>query len=256
MTDQDPIKKKKNITIYLTGFGPFRTHTENSSWAIISSFQPGTTIATETHTITLQPHPHWLKVAYASVTSEVPPLHTATDGIAFDYILHVGLGKAGEYHLERRAFEEGYVFGDVDGKVPGGADAAPERGIMQSESEGEDGGGAEGREPGGREFGCALDVRWIVEEGVERFQPEETPGEELPIKVSDDAGRFLCEFTYYTSLKAACEKEGNGNLKSEKVLFMHVPPLAEPFGIETGRRVLIEVVKGMVKAGEERKVIS
>ncbi|KAG0128283.1 hypothetical protein HOY82DRAFT_30109 [Tuber indicum] len=247
MTDQTPIKKK-NITVYLTGFGPFRTHTHNSSWAIISSFQPRTTISTETHTITLLPHPHWLKVSYSTVTSEVPRLHTATD-VTFDYILHVGLGRAGEYRLERRAFEEGYVFGDVDGKLPDEADAAPDKGIMQSES-------AEGREPGGREFGCALDVRWIVEEGVQRFQPEETPDEELPIKVSDDAGRFLCEFTYYTSLKAACEKEGNGKLKSEKVLFMHVPPLAKPFGIETGRRVLIEVVKAMVKAGEERKVIS
>ncbi|PWW73669.1 hypothetical protein C7212DRAFT_346955 [Tuber magnatum] len=94
---------------------------------------------------------------------------------------------------------------------------------------------------------------WIE---VSPLSPEETPGKELPIKASDDAGRFVCEITYYTSLKAACEKDGNGKLKSEKVLFMHVPPLAEPFGIETGRRVLIEVVKGMVKAGEERKVIS
>ncbi|CUS13842.1 unnamed protein product [Tuber aestivum] len=244
MTDQPP---KKDITIYLTGFGPFRRHTQNSSWAITSSFLPHTTIHTETHAITLQPHPHWLKVAYATVTSEIPPLHTATDN-EFDYILHVGLGKAGGYHLERRAFEDGYVFGDVDGKVPGGADAAPERGIMHSEGE-------ERREPGGREFGCALDLQWVVE-GVEKFEPEETPGKELPIKVSDDAGRFLCEFIYYTSLKAACEKEGNGKLKSEKVLFMHVPPLAEPFGVETGRKVLIEVAKGMVKAGEERKVVS
>ena len=69
---------------------------------------------------------------------------------------------AGEYHLEKRAFEDGYVFADVDGKVPGGADAAPERGIMLSEGAGQ-------REPGGREFGCALDVPWIVE-GVEKFQ--------------------------------------------------------------------------------------
>lgn len=98
------------------------------------------------------------------MTAEVPPLHTAAPGDdnKFDYILHIGLGKAGEYHLEKRAFEDGYVFGDVDGKVPGGADAAPERGIMLSE-------GAEQREPGGREFGCALDVSWIVE-GVEKFQ--------------------------------------------------------------------------------------
>jgi len=69
---------------------------------------------------------------------------------------------AGEYHLERRAFEDGYLFGDVDGKVPGGVDAGPGRGIMLSE-------GAEQREPGGREFGCALDVPWIVE-GVEKFE--------------------------------------------------------------------------------------
>jgi len=54
------------------------------------------------------------------------------------------------------------VFGDVDGKVPGGADAGHGRGIMLSE-------GARQREPGGREFRCALDVQWIVDR-VEKFE--------------------------------------------------------------------------------------
>ena len=77
----------------------------------------------------------------------------------------------------------------------------------------------------------------------------------VPVSTSEDAGRFLCEFIYLTSLKAAARAEGGDGRRSEKVLFMHVPPLEEPFGVETGRKVLVEVVKGMVQAGEERRVV-
>lgn len=80
----------------------------------------------------------------------------------------------------------------------------------------------------------------------------------VPVNTSEDAGRFLCEFIYLTSLQAAVRAEGghdDGKRRSEKVLFMHVPPPDEPFGVETGRKVLVEVVKGMVQAGEEGRVV-
>jgi pyrrolidone-carboxylate peptidase len=42
----------------------------------------------------------------------------------------------------------------------------------------------------------------------------------LMCQASDDAGRFLCEFIYYTSLR----------INQNATLFIHVPPLYKPFG--------------------------
>ncbi|RPA99084.1 peptidase C15, pyroglutamyl peptidase I-like protein [Choiromyces venosus 120613-1] len=241
-TTDDGSPLKKIIRVWVTGFGPFRNHNANSSWAIVNSFKPQATIMTDTCKIILLPHPNHLRVSYHAVRTQIPPLHAISPHI-FDYMLHVGLGAPGEYRLERRAFEEGYMYGDVDNRLVNDEDAPPNRDIFLSE-------GVKEREPGGREFSCGLDLEWIVGQ-VEK--PVET--EKLPIKVSDDAGRFLCEYLYYSSLKAACDKEGKDRLRSEKVLFMHVPSLGEPFGVETGRKVLVELVKAMVAAGEEKRFV-
>lgn len=44
---------------------------------------------------------------------------------------------------------------------------------------------------------------------------------QVPVQVSSDAGRFMCEFIYYTSLNI-----------SPSTVFVHVPPVDRPFSVE------------------------
>lgn len=77
-----------------------------------------------THTIDIVPHPDFVKVAYETVDTLIPRIHAEQ---AFDYILHVGVGLPGGYEVETVAHEKGYIKADVDGLIPGGVRADPER---------------------------------------------------------------------------------------------------------------------------------
>lgn len=59
------------------------------------------------------------------------------------------------------------------------------------------------------------------------------------IEKSDDAGRFLCEFIFATSLITVG--------KHVPVLFVHVPPVGEPYSQEELDKVLLEVVRRCIK---------
>jgi pyroglutamyl-peptidase len=54
---------------------------------------------------------------------------------------------------------------------------------------------------------------------------EELNSMQLPAKISDDAGAYLCNYSYYLALDWA-EKTG------AMVAFLHVPVLGEPFSVE------------------------
>jgi pyroglutamyl-peptidase len=71
---------------------------------------------------------------------------------------------------------------------------------------------------------------------------------------SKDAGLYLCEFTYFTSLVTnldgpgkRLERKGGGPQHPTKdapwVLFMHVPPIGKPYTLEQLQNVTWVVVK-------------
>lgn len=62
------------------------------------------------------------------------------------------------------------------------------------------------------------------------------------IRLSSNAGFFLCDHIYYTSL-AALWKEG----RDRSVLFLHVPGDFSADGIEKGRRVLVGLIRVAVE---------
>lgn len=65
--------------------------------------------------------------------------------------------------------------------------------------------------------------------------------ESLDLRISHDAGHYLCDFIFYTSLSLAL-REG----QDRNVLFLHVPGGSEDADIERGRISALALIKAMV----------
>lgn len=61
------------------------------------------------------------------------------------------------------------------------------------------------------------------------------------VRLSNDAGRYLCEFIFYTSLAQAL-----GEGQPQNVVFLHVPGPTDDENLEKGRDVTIALVKSLV----------
>lgn len=65
--------------------------------------------------------------------------------------------------------------------------------------------------------------------------PERSSGVEACL--SDDAGRYLCDFVFYQSLRC-----GDG-----KAIFIHVPRLNEPYSADQLAKAIVFVIEEVVK---------
>lgn len=61
------------------------------------------------------------------------------------------------------------------------------------------------------------------------------------LRTSNDAGHYLCDFIFYTSMALAWKQGHDRN-----VLFLHVPGASEDADIEQGRVVALALIKAMV----------
>ncbi|XP_046760668.1 pyroglutamyl-peptidase 1 isoform X3 [Gallus gallus] len=61
-------------------------------------------------------------------------------------------------------------------------------------------------------------------------------GLDVTVTISKDAGRYLCDFTYYTSLYQSCGRSA----------FVHVPPLGKPYSAEQLGRALQAIIEEML----------
>lgn len=135
--------------------------------------------------IHLLTHPHALRVSYPTVTSTLPLLIQTQNP---DYILHLGMA-AGRRHyaLETLAHRDGYTIKDVD-RVDG-LDVGSRR--WQAES-----------------CPAILEVGWDGADVLGRWRRELKNDSIIPgsvkqgpdVRLSSDAGRFLCDFIFYESL--------------------------------------------------------
>ncbi len=62
--------------------------------------------------------------------------------------------------------------------------------------------------------------------------------------MSDDAGRYLCEFTHYTSMVEYWKKNPEGECP---VVFLHVPGKADEAHIETGRQIVLGLIESLAE---------
>ena len=188
------------------------------------------------------------------------------------------------YELETRAHKAGYEKKDVWGEVPAekwrdGVDGG------QGGKEGKGGKGAKGAKgekgekgekgaPGVLRPGWnGSDVCWRWRgklgmgkepEGVgqrkamgEEKRKEEGKGEEeVVVRMSEDAGRYLCEFVFYASmLEWWLADKGKGAEEGGHVAFLHVPGGVEEEDVQRGVRVAVAAIEAILESlGEsERK---
>ncbi|XP_064474454.1 pyroglutamyl-peptidase 1-like isoform X2 [Ornithodoros turicata] len=188
-------------TVLLTGFGLFRDYKNNSSKEVVSELSrmgiPGVRIVTAE-----------LPVEYEVVSKTVPELWEKHKPVL---AVHCGMNaNADALTLEKVANNGGY--GSVDN-----VGACPQGGLCTVE--------------------CASDLllctRLDVDAVCKRLQEDKL---DVPVKVSQDAGRFLCEFIYFTSLKI-----------NQSTVFVHVPPLDEPFSIQQLARALGAIIRALLE---------
>ncbi len=75
--------------------------------------------------------------------------------------------------------------------------------------------------------------------------------QDLDIRRSEDAGRYLCDFIYYSSLAHLWKKN-----EERRVVFFHVPVVSDEAAIQTGKDALIELIRAVVQSGRVKKVLN
>ncbi|KAF3484412.1 uncharacterized protein GIQ15_03736 [Arthroderma uncinatum] len=238
--DPIPNPQDDDIHVLVTGFGPFKTHPLNPSFLITSllpQYVPST--SKSQRRIRIHAHPLPIRVAYASVRSEVPLLieafRAAHDGRPPHLVIHIGMASTRQYYaVETKAHREGYDVTDVDGRFglafdstlpaslqPGKPSSTsitpPESSIRVNPS------------PPNTEF-------------LQTWRKSLPSGRSFDVRLSHDAGRYLCEYIFYTSLSMAWEEQ-----RPRGVAFLHVPGWTDKASVEMGADVLVGLVKAMVE---------
>ncbi|XP_014432070.2 pyroglutamyl-peptidase 1-like protein isoform X2 [Pelodiscus sinensis] len=186
-------------TVVVTGFGPFRQHLVNSSWEAVKEMSMlGLGENIDLHIMQLPVAYRKAKELVCKIWGTLQPLLT----------VHIGLSSSAKaIILEQCGKNKGYKEMDVCGFCPEG--------------------------------GCCLS------DGPERIEStidmktlwKNISVEGIDIVFSRDAGRYICDYIYYTSLYY-----GNG-----RAAFIHVPPLSKwvtaDFLGRTLRMIILEMLK-------------
>ncbi|XP_065059573.1 pyroglutamyl-peptidase 1-like [Rhopilema esculentum] len=169
--------------VLVTGFGPFQGHSVNASWESVKELQKGKF----TSDVTI--HIAEIPVAYKYVEDNLYKLEKELNP---DLIMHVGVSSIGHcVQIEEFAHSTGYTKQDVEGCIPDESSIGPKC------------------------LKTSLDISEL-----RMFCDKHACS--CTIESSTDAGRYLCEYIYYTSL--------NANIAP--ALFVHVPCLDAPYSKE------------------------
>ncbi|CAH1164737.1 unnamed protein product [Phaedon cochleariae] len=184
--------------VLVTGFGPFQDHKVNASWEAVKLLPANV----DGMDIVIQEIP----VVYDHVESKVPSLWKEYNP---NLVIHVGVSSLAEkLTIETCAYRDGYIKGDC-------TDTCHSTGTASCE--------------GDACIFTGIDVRDISD--------KLNHSGKILTCVSQEAGRYLCEFTYYTSL----------NINPSRTLFVHVPPLEKPYTASELADGILEVIKLALK---------
>ena len=172
--------------ILVTGFGPFQHHKENASWVAVQELEK---LGVEHESSSVPLETREIQVAYEVVSTQVPKLY---DDLNPRLCVHVGVSPHTVVKLEKCGKNSGYFLPDIFNCVPSTRSVCV---------------------PGGPEV---IPSRINVDVVCERLTQKQS---DVTIEVSADAGRYLCDFIYYTSL----------HLNRAPVVFVHVPEIGKPY---------------------------
>lgn len=222
--------KSRNVSVLVTGFGPFKTFSKNASYLIATQLEPvllpiinpnNPQDPLDSTVINLYIWPDEVRVSYASVFQLIPEVISALPPI--DYILHIGMAAGRKYYsLESLAHRDGYEIMDIDGYIPIEEEEYWRR----------------------MEYPEVLKPDLDVEKILGRWRSSVRG--EADVRISKDAGRYLCDFIFYASL--AYRKNQR---EPKKVLFLHVPGATDSSSIEKGAMVAEALIRATVTAERE-----
>ncbi|XP_061775772.1 pyroglutamyl-peptidase 1-like [Nerophis ophidion] len=186
--------------VLVTGFEPFGDHAVNSSWVAVQELERlGLGDAVDLHVCEVP-------VEYQAVQSLLPSLwerHTP------QLVVHVGVsGLASTVTLEQCGHNKGYRRLDNCSFCPASQCCMEE---------------------GPDCISSVLDMDTVCRRVADS-------GLGVAVSVSKDAGRYLCDYTYYSSLF----------LSNGRSAFIHVPPLGKPYSSQELGRALQAVVQEML----------
>ncbi|EDV27035.1 expressed hypothetical protein [Trichoplax adhaerens] len=158
-----------NDLILVTGFGPFAHFHTNASWEAVKNLAHDDFQNKQVELDVRQ-----LSVDYNFISETLPGILQSENLLLCVYVgVH---GTAETILLESRAFCNNYVLPDVSGRCPADNCCIDKDGPA--------------------ELNTSLNLKAVADEVNKSL----TDGK---VELSDDPGRYLCGFTYYTSLKLA-----------------------------------------------------
>ena len=188
--------------VLVTGFGPFGHHRINASWEAVKklrekgvSFPDGKQVKMECREI---------PVVYKAVKEVVPELWKE---IKPSLCVHVGVSPYECVKIELFGRNLNYTLPDVDGCCPESHRCV---------------------EDGPQQLKTSVNLSTCISKVMSKQK-------DVFITDSSDAGRYLCDFIYYTSLFHG----------DAPVIFVHVPPLDQPYSVgqlAVGLKVIIETI--------------
>ena len=69
------------------------------------------------------------------------------------------------------------------------------------------------------------------------------------VRISEDAGRYLCDFIYYSSMAHLTKKQ-----EKRRVVFLHVPVDSNTEAIKNGTEITLELIRALVQSGRVKKL--
>ena len=198
----DETKAQEGKRILVTGFGPFGKHHVNASWVAVKQMES----LWEERGAELKPHTlqtREIPVEYDYVQQHLPHVY---EECSPDLCVHVGVSPYVIIKLERHGRNTPYIHPDNRGTSPVTfrcVDVGPD----------------------------VIATKFNLERVCENLT--NVNGNDVSFGVSQDAGRYLCDFIYYKSL----------HMGKCPVVFVHVPDLDQPYSREQLGRALRDLLE-------------
>ncbi|CCF41639.1 hypothetical protein CH063_02639 [Colletotrichum higginsianum] len=84
-----------------------------------------------------------------------------------------------------------------------------------------------------------------LEEVLARWRGHSPEGSDL--RISEDAGHYLCDFIYFSSLSLLWKAQ-----KHRRVTFLHVPSDASEESVARGTELTLQLIRSIVVAADDR----
>ncbi|CAJ2513411.1 Uu.00g015300.m01.CDS01 [Anthostomella pinea] len=235
---------KDELTVLVTGFSPFKEqYPVNPSYEIAASLpdylpadrpkDPAHQSPASLPPVRIAKLPAAVRTSYAVAREIVPTIWDDAEHTP-DFVVHIGMaGPQLVYQLERRGHRDGYDKRDVDGRLLGDEERRRDQGddwVWAGVPE---------------ELLTDLDV-----EDVHRRWVERSP-KNLNLQISDDAGHYLCDFIYFSSLAHLWKQQ-----RPRKVVFLHVPLHPDRQSLERGRELVLTLIRSIVESEMSKKAKS